>query len=119
MSPQAQEKVVFEVAPLAGDGVGEDLVRVVVAVDEPGAVGTQHVGPPVLARGDPQRPRRDGLAERHVPPRVVGGGVGDVHFQLRIRLEHVSDRRDVAPELALREWLHSVLQNSWGDCEEL
>src|SRR5439155_25738961 len=80
--------------------------RVVVAVDEPGAVGTQYVGPLVVARRDPQRPRRDGLTKGHVPAQVVGGGVGDVHFRLRVRLEYVGDRRDVAPELAVGGWLH-------------
>ena len=56
----------LEVAPLAADRVGEDLVRVVVPVDQPSLLGPQDVGPSVVARArsTADASRRSGSAAR-------------------------------------------------------
>jgi hypothetical protein len=93
------DPVVLQVAPLAGDRVREDLVRVVVAVDEARLGGAEDVAPAVLARQNEQRPRPDRLGQRDVVALVVGGRVLEVDLGERVRLEDVRDRLQVAPEL--------------------
>src|SRR3954468_1094928 len=94
-----RDPVVLEVAPLARDRVGEDLVGVVVAVDEAGPRRHQHVAPAVLGDRDPDRPGADGLAQGHVVALVVGRDVRGEHLGQRVLLEDLLDRLQVTPEL--------------------
>jgi hypothetical protein len=48
--------VVFQVTPFSRDRIGENLVRMVVAVDEPGPFRHQDVAPFVLLGRNPQGP---------------------------------------------------------------
>ena len=106
------DPVVLQVAPLAGDRVGEHLLRVVVPVDQAGAAAHQHVAPPVLAGGDPQRPGADGLGQRGVEAVVLGGGVGDVRLRQRAGPELLLDRLELPPEFAVRHESSSASASS-------
>src|SRR3954451_19606327 len=104
-----RDPVVLEVAPLARDRVREDLVRVVVAVDEPGAGRHQHVAPAVLRDRDPDRPRADRLAQRHVVALVVGRDLRGEHLREGVLLEDLLDRLEVPPELGSGGFGHALL----------
>src|SRR4029450_6855579 len=95
---RGRDPVVLEITPLARDRVGEDLVRMIVPVHQPGRLGHQDVAPFVQAGRDPQRPRRHGLGEGHVVALVVGRGVGGVDLRQGIGLEDLLDGFQVAPE---------------------
>src|SRR3954447_19320020 len=95
------DPVVLQVAPLAGDRVGEHLLRVVVPVHQPGALGVEDVAPAVLRGRDPQRPRAHGVGEGDVVALVLGRRVGEVDLGTRVRLEDGGDRLEIAPELGV------------------
>ena len=107
--PGGRHPVVLQVPPLAGDRVGEDLLRMVVPVHQPGAAAQQHVAPPVLAGGDEQRPGADRLRQRRVVAVVVDGRVGDVRLRHRARPEHLRHRLELPPELRVRHNSSSVI----------
>src|SRR3954464_3238217 len=104
-----RDPVVLEVAPLAGDRVREDLVRVVVPVDEAGPGRPQHVAPAVLRDGDPDRPGADRLAQRHVVALVVGRDLRGEHLREGVLLEDLLDRLEVPPELGSGGFGHALL----------
>src|SRR4029077_20700154 len=91
--------VVLQVAPLAGDRVREDLLGVVVAVHHARPAAHEDVAPPVLPRGDPQRPGAHRVRQRGVVALVVGRRLGDVGLRQRAGLERMLDRLQVTPEL--------------------
>src|SRR3954451_4697473 len=105
---RGRDPVVLEIAPLARDRVREDLVRVVVAVDQPGARRHQHVAPAVLRDRDPDRPRADRLAQRHVVALVVGRDLRGEHLREGVLLEDLLDRLEGPPELGSGGFGHAL-----------
>ncbi len=103
---RGRRPVVLEITPLARDRVGEDLVRVVVAVHQPGALRHEDVAPLVALRRDPERPRRDRVRDRHVVAVVVRWSIPKVHLRERVRLEDTGNRLQRRPELTLCTFRH-------------